>query len=132
MLPAFAAALAGAVLVVSMGACGGDDFESPPPKPCNEDPWVCGSGQTCWVNQAGTGFECLNAGPGAEGAACDLTIGAVACQAGLFCNTAHVCGRFCDSQDPEKACPEGLMCAAVGIQNPETLAIIGDVELCVP
>src|SRR5262245_54154383 len=31
--------------------------------PCNEDPWSCPMGTTCWVDEDAEDFACLEAGP---------------------------------------------------------------------
>jgi hypothetical protein len=135
MLRAFAALVAALLVVGSHVACGGDDFSSAqdagPPVPCNEDPWTCRGGQTCWVNPAGDGFACLNAGPGGQGASCGLAPGSVACAAGLFCSFG-TCTSFCDSEQQNRKCPDTLVCKFVTITDETMTVELGDVQVCLP
>jgi hypothetical protein len=112
-------------------ACGGDEFTSDPPPPCNTDPWSCTDGQTCWVSSDGDSFACLNPGPGASGAACSLVPGSVGCDTGLFCSFG-VCRPFCDNEDASHACPDGMTCSVVTITDAGGTADIGDVQVCLP
>jgi hypothetical protein len=111
-------------------ACGGDEFTSGPPPPCNTDPWSCTDGQTCWVNSDGDGFACLNPGPGASGAACSLVAGSVGCDTGLWC-LGDACRPFCDNEDAAHACPDGMGCRVVTIVDTAQQPI-GDVQVCRP
>jgi len=135
MLRAFAALFAALLLAVSFVACGGDDFSSDggdPPPPCNEDPWTCGPGQTCWPNAAGDDFACLNGAAGmGEGTPCGLFSGTVTCGPGLFC-TGGFCRHFCDPEDPNRGCPDGQICLVSTIRNQPGTADIGDVQVCSP
>jgi hypothetical protein len=133
MLRAFAAVLAALLGVASFAACGGDDFSSDggePAGPCNEDPWSCASGQTCWPNADENGFVCLNGASGiVEGASCELFAGTVTCGPTLFC-AQSACRRFCDPEDPNRACPDGQICSLVPIQNVAGTVVIGEVQVC--
>jgi hypothetical protein len=118
-------------LLPFVAGCGGEEFSnSEPPPPCNTDPWSCTDGQTCWVNDAGDGFACLNPGPGAAGAACNLAPGSVGCDTGLFCSF-NVCRPFCDTEDAAHACPDGMACNVVTITD-AAMTPIGDVQVCLP
>jgi hypothetical protein len=133
MLRAFAAVLAALLSIASFAACGGDDFSSDgeePSTPCNENPWSCAPGQTCWPNADGNAFACLNGAVGmGEGADCDLYPGTVTCGPGLFC-TQEYCRRFCDPEDPNRGCPDGQICLISTIRNVDGTADIGDVAVC--
>ncbi len=94
--------------------------------PCNENPWECSSGQTCWP-QTATSFQCLNAGPGMLGAACVDTVGSPTCGAGLACfqaigATGGSCFAYCSTTDPSHACSGNDVCQTVelgGTGGPE-------------
>jgi len=111
-----------------------DTLDTSPPGdiPCNEFPWQCPTGQTCWLGGEprsdgswdGT-FECLNSRPnGTTGCTCELKIGIPTCSDGLYClillgdNTppSH-CTHFCDNSDPDHACPSGYYCGPVTVKS---------------
>lgn len=135
--------LAGAMGQVA--ACG-DEFETTEPEPecpfdpavpCNQDPWNCGAGQTCWFNQAGTGMECLNARNEFQaGDACTPSIGTPTCGEGLLCvgdmNGGGTCERYCDNTETCKACPEGLVCRSVSFSDQTTMQVIASANVCLP
>src|ERR1700678_2664409 len=90
-----------AIVVPLALACSSSSSSSPPP--CNEDPWECGSEQTCWP-QSTTSFACLNSGSGTAGSACEDSVGAPTCGAGLAClqtSTASggICSAYCDNTE---------------------------------
>jgi hypothetical protein len=115
--------------LAAVGACGSDEdgdeadssSSSNGPKPCNEDPFQCPAGQTCWPNQDLSGFLCQNSGPGAIGDECQLIGGQVTCGDGLLCmmplgSTMGVCTPYCDSTDPAHACPDMAACQTAQIK----------------
>ena len=108
-------------------ACSSSSGSSGPPPPCNENPWECPSGQTCWPKDQ-TSFQCLNSGPGKAGSSCNDTVGIPTCGDGLAClqlpPATGTCVPFCDNTDPSHACGAGAICQT---------AIIGasQVHLCV-
>jgi hypothetical protein len=82
--------------------------------PCNENPWECPAGQTCWPTNATT-FACLNAGPGALGAACANTAGTPTCGAGLACFQAigastGTCVAYCSTTSTSHPCTGADVC----------------------
>jgi hypothetical protein len=82
--------------------------------PCNQDPWECSSGQTCWP-QSESAFACMNAGPGSLGSACQDTVGSPSCGAGMFClqgvnTTGGACVAYCSTTDPKHACTGNAQC----------------------
>src|SRR5215207_3866951 len=92
----FAAVILGfAVLGVTEAACSdgdGDDQSSDgaggdgQSKPCNEDPWQCPAGQTCWGTDVnGSAFACLNSGSGKAGDPCQNIVSSPTCGDGLAC-----------------------------------------------
>ncbi len=112
-------------LIVISAACG-DSYDETS-KPCNEDPWVCPTGQSCWFNADGTAYQCLNQGPGQEGSDCDPYYGSPSCAAGLFClktvqNDPGACRRFCSNTEPGRVCLNGEQCTPVA--GPKQLATI--------
>jgi hypothetical protein len=95
--------------------------------PCNENPWVCPAGQTCWPKDETT-FACLNSGTGTAGGACEDTGGTATCGDGLAClqmsGAAGTCAAYCDNTDTSHACPSGQSC--------EMAVIIGTtIQICV-
>ena len=99
-------------------------------KGCNEDPWSCPSGQTCWLSSGddaswdGT-FQCLNSKEGMSiGDSCSLiedgALGAPSCSDGQFCLQLVAsdapdafCTQYCDLTDPDHACPAGYTCGRI-------------------
>jgi hypothetical protein len=129
------AASAALVLSLAVTACsssssgGGGGSSS---TPCNEDPWECPSGQTCWP-QSATAFACLNAGPGALGSTCADTAGTPTCGAGLFClqsagATAGTCVAYCSTTDTQHACTGGAVCSLAALNNTNGT----EFSVCVP
>ncbi len=111
----FKATLAIAPLAVL--ACSSSSSPGATKPPCNEDPWECPAGQTCWPSDP-SGFQCLNSGPGTAGSACDNTLGAPTCGDGLACLQftppgLGTCLAYCDPTDPIHACPGGQTCQAI-------------------
>ena len=110
----------GAVALAAIATACGDDFESgggggSTTVPCNEDPWSCPAGQTCWSNDTGAGFACLNSGSGLDGEACENYLGTPTCTDAHGCVQLNegqpgLCAPFCDPSDPAHACPEGRLC----------------------
>jgi hypothetical protein len=104
------------LLFVSLAmACSSSSGSSAPP-PCNESPWECPGGQTCWPATQST-FACLNSGTGSAGDACQDTVGSATCGAGLAClqigTSGGLCSPYCDNTDPSHACPAGETCQTV-------------------
>jgi hypothetical protein len=95
-------------------ACSSSSPSSGAPTPCNENPWECTAGQTCWPKTAAV-FACLNSGGGKVGSACLDTVGVATCGDGLTClqtgTSGGVCTQYCDNTDVSHACPSGQMCA---------------------
>jgi hypothetical protein len=104
---------------VAVLACSSSSSPSASQPPCNEDPWECPAGQTCWSTDP-TGFACLNSGPGAAGSACNNTVGAPTCGDGLVClqftpPALGACLPYCDPTDPAHACPSGETCQIIAM-----------------
>lgn len=113
LLPLFLLAAAACSSSSSSSGSGSDASTAP----CNENPWECPSGQTCWPVSA-TSFQCLNAGPGAVGATCANTVGSATCGAGLACfqalgSASGSCYTYCSNTDVTHACTGPDTCAAV-------------------
>ena len=97
-------------------------------QPCNENPWECPAGQTCWSTSTGA-FECLNSGAGAAGGSCQNTAGIATCGDGLVClqtsASGGTCAQYCDNTDPSHGCSGGLSC-----QTAELLAGGAEFHIC--
>ena len=105
-----------ALLLLVLAACSSSSAGSSAPPPCNQEPWECSSAQTCWPESI-SAFACLNAGPGALGAACVNTVGSPTCGAGLACfqsatnpTAMGACVAYCSTTDPSHACTGGAVC----------------------
>jgi hypothetical protein len=110
-----------AAFSLSLGALGGCSSKSSPP-PCNEDPFECGTGQTCWVTDTELDFACLNSGSGQEGSSCAPTVDEPTCGDGLVCfaqqgGTTGTCLAFCDNTSTAHACSGGAMCTPVSFNG---------------
>jgi len=121
-------ALAGACclgLAVAIG-CGASSSQ---PTPCNENPWQCGSGQTCWPQQctcpSGAScdptnctpqFQCVPSAGKPAGEPCQLQIGQPTCGDLQTCveladgGASGVCRYYCDPADPTRGCVSGFTC----------------------
>jgi hypothetical protein len=110
MKSTFVAALIASIASIAL-AC--SSSSSPKTQPCNENPWECPKGQTCWP-MADSTFECLNSGVGTLGSACQDSVGVPTCSDGFACfatsSAGGACTPYCDSTDPSHACPTGLTC----------------------
>ena len=103
-----------ALLLFVLAACSSSSAGPSTPPPCNQDPWECSSAQTCWPESV-SAFDCLNAGPGALGAACENTVGSPTCGARLACFQSNptamgACLAYCSTTDPSHACTGGAVC----------------------
>ncbi|MGH7269742.1 MAG: hypothetical protein ACREJ3_04865 [Polyangiaceae bacterium] len=113
-----------ALAALTILACSSSSTPSAP-TPCNENPWECPAGQTCWPKDQSS-FECLNSGPGQADSACESTLGAATCGDGLEClqtsqTSPGVCALYCDNTSTSHACPTGQTC--------QTLLLAGHVEI---
>ncbi len=119
------------VLSAVVAACSSSSSTTTPAVPCNQNPWECSSGQTCWLTDATGDYACLNSGPGKKGASCTAVPGSPPCGDGLFCletsaTSAGTCLSFCDPANPAHACAADEVCEAAAFNNnPATL-----VHLC--
>jgi hypothetical protein len=120
--------LAGLVLVVGAlaTACSSSSTPAAPP-PCNESPFECPAGQTCWVTSASNTYACLNSGPGQAGASCLSTVDVPTCGDGLVClqmtqGAAGTCVEFCEPTDPSHACSGGAACEPVAFNGSTTVS----------
>lgn len=104
--------LAGCLLVVTTAMC--TEYEPEAALPCNEDPWSCPAGQTCWILSDGTA-SCINASSQKAGGDCNPVIGTTDCDVGLACiqpqgtNNGR-CTEFCSTTDVNHKCPMGFTC----------------------
>jgi hypothetical protein len=131
----------GIAAIIAVAAACGDEFETGgggngPLPPCNEDPWICPQGQTCWIHSDFT-FQCLNSGPGAPGAPCAAIVGTPQCTDLHICLTAAdpndgICTPFCDPFDTNRACVGPATCRAAMFQVPNSEQQIGPIHMCAP
>jgi hypothetical protein len=105
-----------AICLALVPACSSSDTPATPPTPpCNQNPWQCAAGQTCWATDQVPNFSCLASGANKVGDACLSTIGAATCGDGLLClqtmaGTPGQCRAFCDLVAPDHGCPAGETC----------------------
>ncbi|MBI2390735.1 MAG: hypothetical protein HYV09_14190 [Deltaproteobacteria bacterium] len=96
-----------------------EEPSSPPPVPCNKDPWQCPAGQTCWPKDTAGTFACLNSAVGvAKGDECANMVGSPTCGDGLACFQAvgeakGKCVPFCDTAKTGRGCGAGEACTTV-------------------
>jgi hypothetical protein len=122
-----------ALAIVGAAACDGDDGGSSSNgsgaggpggagggavASCNEDPWSCPAGRTCWPTSTTT-FECLNSGVGQAGDDCQNVLSMPSCADGLAClqfeqGAPGTCTPFCDSAHP---CPDNAACLTVVLEE---------------
>lgn len=117
----------GVALVLVAVACG-EEFEnggeggSIPAGPCNEHPWTCPAGQTCWLDASATAYACLNSGQGTDGDTCMNYGGSPTCTDMHGCfqlqgQPQGTCTPYCDNTDPQLACPGGRLCQQLTING---------------
>jgi hypothetical protein len=89
---------------------------------CNEDPFSCPAGQTCWASDAAGSFACLNSGAGKKGDPCQNLIGSPTCSDGLVClqllsaaSGSAVCVPYCDNANTTHACATGEACTKIAV-----------------
>jgi hypothetical protein len=110
--------LSGLVLACSSSSSG----TAPATSACNEAPFDCPSGQTCWPNAAATAFECLNSAAGVSaGAACVDTEGAPSCGDGQLCYqdpsaTSGECVDYCEPSVAAHGCSNGSTCRELELE----------------
>jgi hypothetical protein len=96
-------------------ACSSEDAPATP-VPCNQDPWTCPAGQTCWPKDQAGAFACLNSAAGVKlGDACTNTIGTPSCGDRLACFQAvgaatGTCVAYCDRTKADRGCGAGQTC----------------------
>jgi hypothetical protein len=90
------------------------------PVPCDEDPYSCPMGTTCWA--VSNGFDCVPSGPGAEGANCQPFLADATCGDGLICiklmEPSGTCVPFCTEDLP---CDPGVECKALQFDSAHTI-----------
>jgi hypothetical protein len=129
--------LLGSILlgVFALAACSSDDTSASSSgnttstgsgaSACNDDPFACPSGQTCWIDQSGKAYACLASGAGKAGDACKNYGGQATCGDGLTCFAVpgyDACTPFCDPSGTAHPCADGAPC--VQLQLPGTAATI--------
>lgn len=97
-------------------ACSSSESTPAATVPCNEDPWQCPAGQTCWPKDTTGGFACLNSAAGkAKGDSCTNIIASPSCGDGLACfqgvgDSTGRCVAYCDSVKAGRGCAAGETC----------------------
>ena len=94
--------------------------------PCDEDPYSCPMGTTCWT--VSNGFDCVPSGMGTSGSDCVHTIGEATCRDGLICipypgMMNGECMPFCDAMF---TCPNNGMC------QKHQFVTGGEIDACTP
>lgn len=127
MLRASSSLVVGALVVAGLlGGCSSSSGGgSSPPPPCNESPFECPAGQTCWLDSAGTAFACLDSAAGvAVGATCVNTVGTPTCGDGELCyqsatgaGASGTCAEYCDPTSPAHGCAAGYACAELELET---------------
>lgn len=82
---------------------------------CNEHPWDCPMGTTCWPTSAdGKTFDCRKSEPVATGSCCQNVIGFATCGDGDLCygtsSSPSACRRQCKLGDTSHPCPSSTTC----------------------
>ena len=129
--------LAAVCLFVGLVAEGCQSSTAPSARPCNEDPFACGAGETCWVKDCSCpsqvktctasactefNFACMPSKATASvGEACDDSIGRVSCGDGQWCVQemdvnagSGSCASYCDPA-MSGTCGAGLSCVEIGV-----------------
>ncbi len=128
-------ATAAALFVVTAGACSSPTSAS---RPCNENPFNCGAGTTCWLD-ASKSYACLPVGAAKKGEACSATLGPQApCGEGLICfatGATGVCTPYCDNAIPGRACAGGESCLAAQFlerdaKTGQLVSVGGRISIC--
>jgi hypothetical protein len=122
------------VAACSSSSSSGGNADSGPP-PCNQKPFECAAGSTCWIKDQMPTYACLTSGAGKKGDACMSLVDSATCGDGLGCfqqaqNTPGVCLAFCDPNDPSHGCGAGENCIAVGFNGNASLSAA--IHICQP
>jgi hypothetical protein len=88
---------------------------------CNEDPFACAAGTTCWAADTAGNFSCLKSGAAKKGDSCLNTVANPTCGDRLAClqlNTAGgTCLAYCDPSRPGEGCSQGEQCELAALQG---------------
>ena len=119
VLSVFRVTLLASVVACSAGACSSSNVApdaGATAAQCNDDPFTCTAGQTCWTKDQTPTFACLNSGPGKRGEECQPLIGAPTCGDGLVCFQTQtggkpgICSAYCDTTNTAHACGAAEVC----------------------
>lgn len=111
------------LLLPLLAACSSESETKATPPPCNQDPWQCPAGQTCWPVDTTGRFACLNSAAGVnKGDECANTLGAPTCGDGLACFQAvgdakGRCVAYCDPAKAGRGCAAGETCATAQLSG---------------
>lgn len=134
----------GCSLAFALGVgCGSSSSQA---TPCNENPWECSSGQTCWPQQctcpSGAScdpttctpqFQCVASAGKQAGESCQLQIGQPTCGDLQTCveladaGPTGACRYYCDPTDPSRGCAPGFTCEQLSVGNSSATE-----HVCVP
>jgi hypothetical protein len=143
LVVAVAGALSGLGAALAI-ACGSSQSAA---APCNENPWQCAAGQTCWpqactcpsgmacdTTSCTPQLGCIASVSGKRaGEDCTLQIGQSTCGDLQTCvafeDGGGACRAFCDPSNPDRGCSADFVCATLtvgGASPPKTESV------CVP
>jgi hypothetical protein len=107
--------------------------------PCNEDPFQCGAGETCWPQECTCPssaacdptdctprFQCAASADRRPGDSCRLDIGSVGCGDLQTCvaiagsGVGGVCRYYCDPTAADRGCATGFTCVRLGVGSSST------------
>jgi hypothetical protein len=119
-----------------MAAC---NSSSPAATPCNENPWQCAAGQTCWPQPcncaAGWQFACIASAQGIPlGESCMLQLGTATCGDMQTCVAFQdagtgTCRAYCDPANPARGCGPEQVCIVLAVGNASPARVE---NVCVP
>jgi hypothetical protein len=106
-----------ALFAFSIAACS----SSSSPASCNQNPFACPTGQTCWVGSGPDDYACFGSGRGVVGDPCTPLPGSPSCGDRLACVSSGpagspmgTCAAFCDpTNSASHGCPPGELCQSV-------------------
>jgi hypothetical protein len=126
---------AAALTLVAIGACSSPTSAS---RPCNENPFNCAAGTTCWLDGSKS-YACLPVGSAKKGDACSPALGPQApCGEGLIClatGASGVCTPYCDDAIPGRACAGGEKCLPAQVlerdaKTGQLVSVGGRISVC--
>jgi hypothetical protein len=120
--------------LLSVACASSNDAADAGPEQCNDNPWMCTAGTTCWPSDALSHVACLPSKAGAKkGDACIDSFGAATCGDAMAClqpltTKPGTCVPYCSTSDPAHGCAAGESC----LQGHLGSASGPVISLCVP